>query len=107
MLEYLSLPKENLLEFEINSGTIFRPGYFIALDGLTQSLVFCIRGTMSTIDTLTDLICEYTPWKDGLVHSGIKAAAESLMTDVFPLIVQYLHKYETPNLVLCGHSLVG
>jgi hypothetical protein len=24
------------------------------------------------MDTLTDLVCEYEPWKGGFIHSGMK-----------------------------------
>ena len=46
VLEYLSIPEDMLLAFEINSGVVFRPGYFIAVDEITDSLVVCVRGTM-------------------------------------------------------------
>lgn len=26
------------------------------------------------MDTLTDLVCEYEPWKGGFIHSGMKVS---------------------------------
>ncbi|RCH79253.1 hypothetical protein CU098_000645, partial [Rhizopus stolonifer] len=72
IIEYLMIPKEDLLAYEFRSAEAFRPSYFIARDRFTNSIVLSIRGTMSIMDTLTDLVCEYEPWKGGFVHSGMK-----------------------------------
>jgi hypothetical protein len=45
-VEYLSLPKEDLLAYEFRTGEVFRPSYFIARDRATNSIVLSIRGTM-------------------------------------------------------------
>ena len=68
-------------------------------------MVFAIRGTMSAVDALTDLVCDYEPWKGGLVHSGMKAAASSLFTSVIPKIIATCHNEKINNLVFVGHSL--
>jgi hypothetical protein len=46
VIEYLSLPKEDLLAYEFRTGEVFRPSYFIARDRATNSIVLSIRGTM-------------------------------------------------------------
>lgn len=46
IIEYLSIPKEDLLAYEFRSAQAFRPSYFIARDRSTNSIVLCIRGTM-------------------------------------------------------------
>lgn len=46
IVEYLSLPKEDLLAYEFRTGEVFRPSYFIARDRATNSIVLSIRGTM-------------------------------------------------------------
>lgn len=46
IIEYLSIPKEDLLAYEFRSAEAFRPSYFIARDRSTNSIVLCIRGTM-------------------------------------------------------------
>ena len=107
LLEFLAIPDDHLLELKMATNDLFRPGYFIAVDEIKDSIVLCIRGTMSTIDTLTDLVCEYTPFKDGLVHSGVKLAAEWFMTNTFDALVKYLRQFNKHNLIVCGHSLGG
>lgn len=49
VVEYLSLPKEDLLAYEFRTGEVFRPSYFIARDRATNSIVLSIRGTMASV----------------------------------------------------------
>lgn len=53
IIEYLSIPKEDLLAYEFRSAQAFRPSYFIARDRSTNSIVLCIRGTMVSTLFLT------------------------------------------------------
>lgn len=46
IIEYLMIPKEDLLAYEFRSAEAFRPSYFIARDRFTNSIVLSIRGTM-------------------------------------------------------------
>jgi hypothetical protein len=46
IVEYLTIPKEDLLAYEFRSAEAFRPSYFIARDRFTNSIVLSIRGTM-------------------------------------------------------------
>lgn len=46
IVEYLTIPKEDLLAYEFRSAEAFRPSYFIAKDRFTNSIVLSIRGTM-------------------------------------------------------------
>jgi hypothetical protein len=46
IVEYLSIPKADLLAYEFRSAEAFRPSYFIALDRSTDAIVLSIRGTM-------------------------------------------------------------
>lgn len=48
IIEYLTIPKEDLLAYEFRSAEAFRPSYFIARDRFTNSIVLTIRGTMVT-----------------------------------------------------------
>ncbi|KAI8098270.1 uncharacterized protein B0P05DRAFT_521149 [Gilbertella persicaria] len=100
ILEYLIIPKEDLLAYEFRSTEAFRPSYFIARDRFTNSIVLSIRGTMSVMDTLTDLVCEYEPWKGGFIHSGMK-----FFRHVVPQLVAYSNEHSTTGLVIVGHSL--
>jgi hypothetical protein len=49
IIEYLTIPKEDLLAYEFRSAEAFRPSYFIARDRFTNSIVLSIRGTMVKI----------------------------------------------------------
>lgn len=46
VVEYLSIPKEDVLAYEFRAAEAFRPSYFITRDRPTNSIVLCIRGTM-------------------------------------------------------------
>ncbi|KAL1918697.1 uncharacterized protein VTP21DRAFT_2719 [Calcarisporiella thermophila] len=105
VIEFLALPKEDLLAYEFRSGGVFHPSYYIVRDRTTNSIVLSIRGTMSAFDTLTDLACEYQPWKGGLVHSGFKIAAKWFMTHVVPQLITYVNEHDTKALYIVGHSL--
>ncbi|KAI9597820.1 hypothetical protein BDF19DRAFT_434538 [Syncephalis fuscata] len=105
--EYLSLEEEDLLAYEFNGSLVFRPSYFIARDKETNSIVLCIRGTMSIMDTLTDLVCDYQQWKGGLVHAGILSAAQWFFTDVIPQMLAYCRQHDVRRIRILGHSLGG
>lgn len=49
IIEYLTIPKEDLLAYEFRSAEAFRPSYFIARDRFTNTIVLSIRGTMVNI----------------------------------------------------------
>ncbi|KAJ1950780.1 hypothetical protein IWQ62_006512, partial [Dispira parvispora] len=104
---YLGILEEDLLLHQFNPLALFQPGYFIAHDRFTDAIVLSIRGTMSTQDTLVDLVCEYQKWKGGLVHSGIKAAANWLMVEVVPKALAHAQRLGVRRLVIAGHSLGG
>ncbi|KAI7877192.1 hypothetical protein K492DRAFT_239349 [Lichtheimia hyalospora FSU 10163] len=105
VVEYLSIPKEDVLAYEFRAAEAFRPSYFITRDRPTNSIVLCIRGTMSAFDTMTDLVCEYEPWRGGLVHKGMKSAATWFFRHVAPQLVAYSNEHSTNALYIVGHSL--
>ncbi|KAJ1972591.1 hypothetical protein H4R34_005360, partial [Dimargaris verticillata] len=105
--EYLGLPDDDLLAYEFRPTVLFQPSYFLAYDRAASALVLSIRGTMSTQDTLVDLVCEYQKWHGGLVHSGIKAAANWLMLNVMPKALIHMKRHKVTSLVIVGHSLGG
>ncbi|KAJ1978455.1 hypothetical protein H4R35_001896 [Dimargaris xerosporica] len=105
--EYLGLPDDDLLAYEFRPTVLFQPSYFLAYDRAASALVLSIRGTMSTQDTLVDLVCEYQKWYGGLVHSGIKAAANWLMLNVMPKALAHMKRHKVTSLVIVGHSLGG
>ncbi|KAG2208661.1 hypothetical protein INT47_007759 [Mucor saturninus] len=105
IIEYLIIPKEDLLAYEFRSAEAFRPSYFIARDRFTNSIVLSIRGTMSIMDTLTDLVCEYEPWKGGFVHSGMKNSAMWFFRNVVPQLIAYSNEHSATALTIVGHSM--
>ncbi|CAO3591175.1 unnamed protein product [Absidia cylindrospora] len=91
LMEHLSLTSQDLLAYEFRSGQAFRPSYFIAHDRATDSIVLSIRGTMSSFDTMTDLVCDYEPWKGGLVHKGMKTSAMWFFDHLAPKLIAYIN----------------
>ncbi|KAF9177455.1 hypothetical protein BGZ50_008754 [Haplosporangium sp. Z 11] len=104
-IDFLRIPKEDLLAYEFHASKVFHPTYYVALDRATNSIVLAIRGTMSAFDTLTDLVCEYQQWKGGLVHGGMKTSADWFMAHLVPQIVAYIAKHKVSALNIVGHSL--
>ncbi|KAG0366123.1 hypothetical protein BC939DRAFT_440813 [Gamsiella multidivaricata] len=106
-IDFLRIPKEDLLAYEFHASKVFHPSYYVALDRATNSIVLAIRGTMSAFDTLTDLVCEYQQWKGGLVHGGMKTSADWFMKNLVPQLVAYISKHKVSALNIVGHSLGG
>ncbi|KAJ9083234.1 hypothetical protein DSO57_1036695 [Entomophthora muscae] len=105
VLTYLGIKESQLLGYEFHTSQVFQPTYFIVLDG--DALVLSIRGTMSVLDTMTDLVCDYLPWRGGLVHSGILTAAQALMRNVIPGLMSHAVQHQVRRIYLVGHSLGG
>ncbi|KAI9309024.1 hypothetical protein BJ944DRAFT_236459 [Cunninghamella echinulata] len=105
IMEYLSIPKDDLLAYEFRIGEAFRPSYYIARDRNTNSIVLAIRGTLSAFDTMTDLVCDYEPWKGGMVHKGMKASAMWFFRHLGPKLIAYSNAHSTTSLYIVGHSL--
>lgn len=108
---YLHLDPEDLLgyEYALRKGASFQPSYYVALDKPRRAIVLSIRGTWSLYDAITDLVCEYMPWKGGLVHSGMLASAQWFHTSIIPQIFRYIHYHskELDTFIITGHSLGG
>ena len=107
VLEYLSIPEEDMLEFNLGAQILYRPNYFICIDRKLSAVVLAIRGTMSLRDTITDLVCEYVPWKDGMVHSGMIEAARYFQEGPVQRMIQWAREHKLSNIYLIGHSLGG
>lgn len=105
ILEFLNIPEEDLLELNLDHTELFRPSYLIALDRSLEAVVLSIRGSMSVIDTITDLACHYQPWQGGLVHSGMYTAARWVMDNVMDRVVEHKQKYDMKRIIITGHSL--
>ncbi|KAI9323882.1 hypothetical protein BX666DRAFT_2127864 [Dichotomocladium elegans] len=113
IVRYLKIPPEDLLGYEygLRKGAVFQPSYFVAIDRGYEAIVLGIRGTWSLYDCITDLVCEYRPWKGGLVHSGLLASAQWFFTRIIPQIFHYVHENSKSKLrpiksfIITGHSL--
>ncbi|KAI9470085.1 MAG: hypothetical protein EXX96DRAFT_588740 [Benjaminiella poitrasii] len=113
IVRYLKIPQKDLLGYEygLRKGAVFQPSYFVSYDQAHEAVVLGIRGTWSLYDCITDLVCEYRPWKGGLVHSGMLASAQWLFTTIIPQIFLYVSEQtETKNrpissFIITGHSL--
>ncbi|KAI9190342.1 hypothetical protein H9P43_001776 [Blastocladiella emersonii ATCC 22665] len=93
------------LSTEIGTGEVFQPSHFVVHDRRENSLVIAIRGTLSSVDAVTDLICEYVRFGDGMVHRGMKVAAEWLSAVLSPQLVAWVRDRGPEHLVVVGHSL--
>ncbi|KAI7894154.1 uncharacterized protein EV154DRAFT_499494 [Mucor mucedo] len=111
IIRFLQIDPEDLLgyEYALRKGASFQPSYYVALDRKRDAIVLSIRGTWSLYDAITDLVCEYMPWKGGLVHSGMLASAQWFYTNIIPQIFRYIHhhKLELKSFIITGHSLGG
>ncbi|KAI8646601.1 hypothetical protein BD408DRAFT_359507 [Parasitella parasitica] len=111
IIRYLRLHPEDLLgyEYALRKGASFQPSYYVALDRPRRAIVLSIRGTWSLYDAITDLVCEYMPWKNGLVHSGMLASAQWFYTSIIPQIFRYIHHHrdKLDRFIITGHSLGG
>ncbi|KAI8984394.1 hypothetical protein BDF20DRAFT_817165 [Mycotypha africana] len=113
IVRYLKIPQEDLLGYEygLRKGAVFQPSYFVSYDHVHEAVVLGIRGTWSLYDCITDLVCEYRPWKGGLVHSGILASAQWFFTRIIPQIFLYVAEQtksgqrKISSFIITGHSL--
>lgn len=107
VLEYLKLHETDMLIFQLDDHVLYRPNFFVVIDRRISAIVLSIRGTMSMRDTLTDLVCEYVPWKTGLVHSGIYESARWFDTNVSMQLCRWATEFNVSNIYITGHSLGG
>lgn len=111
IIRFLGIDPQDLLgyEYALRKGASFQPSYYVALDRSRRTIVLSIRGTWSLYDAITDLVCEYKPWKGGLVHSGMLASAQWFYTSIVPQIFRYIHHHhqELSGFIITGHSLGG
>ncbi|KAI9492223.1 Alpha/Beta hydrolase protein [Zychaea mexicana] len=111
IMRFLKLHPEDLLGYEygLRKGAVFQPSYFVAIDRSRKAIVLSIRGTWSLYDAITDLVCEYKPFKGGLVHAGMLASAQWFYTNIIPQIFRYIHHHsnELSSFIITGHSLGG
>eukprot|EP00929_Paragymnodinium_shiwhaense_P010007 TRINITY_DN11448_c0_g1_i2.p1 TRINITY_DN11448_c0_g1~~TRINITY_DN11448_c0_g1_i2.p1 ORF type:complete len:368 (+),score=34.04 TRINITY_DN11448_c0_g1_i2:409-1512(+) len=104
------VPKTDILLAEWR-GELHHPGYFLAIDHQSKSLVLALRGSLFPQDGVTDLTCmprEFSfQGQKGHAHSGMLTAAERLSEELAPTVVSLLEsqQYLGFRLIVTGHSL--
>ena len=107
VMDYMGLEPGDILIFSLGNDEALRPNFFVAHDKKLGAIVLAIRGTMSFRDVLTDLVCEYVPWKNGYVHAGILSAARWFMSNVIPQLRMFAQELQATAIYITGHSLGG
>lgn len=105
-----SIPPSDILLCEWR-GQLHIPGYALALDRSTSTIVLAIRGTLWPQDWVTDLDCRprscQLAGQQGFAHAGMLTAAENLSSALAPVVSSLLSSktYSGYRFVLTGHSL--
>ncbi|KAF9539110.1 hypothetical protein EC957_005786 [Mortierella hygrophila] len=103
--DYFKLNKEDMIVWHFDKRTALVPSYYIVRDPKYNALCIIIRGTFSITDAMTDLVCEYYPYKGGLVHKGIMDNARFVLERSGKDIETALRKFNLKTIYCIGHSL--
>ncbi|KAI1316173.1 hypothetical protein EDD11_010345 [Mortierella claussenii] len=107
VMDYFKLKKEDMIVWHFDKRTALVPSYYIVRDPKYNALCIIIRGTFSITDAMTDLVCEYYPYKGGLVHKGIMDNARFVLERSGKDIEAALKKFNLKTIYCIGHSLGG
>ncbi|KAI9021996.1 hypothetical protein DFJ74DRAFT_706895 [Hyaloraphidium curvatum] len=107
IVEFLRIPREDLIESEVRSAGVFAPFHYLCVDRMREELVLAIRGSLSARDVLTDLTSFYTRWNGGLAHHGILRSALSFRRTLAPTLPPLMRRLGLSKLRVVGHSLGG
>ena len=107
LLDYLSIPESDLLVYNLEEDKVFRPGFYVCIDRAQSAVILSVRGTMSMRDGMTDLVCEYVPFKDGLAHSGFLKSSQWFFENIGRQLLMFAEEYGLENIYCLGHSLGG
>ncbi|KAG0202548.1 hypothetical protein BGX33_009662 [Mortierella sp. NVP41] len=105
VMDYFKLKKEDMIVWHFDKRTALVPSYYIIRDPKYNALCIIIRGTFSITDAMTDLVCEYYPYKGGLVHKGIMDNARFVLERSGSDIEAALKKFNLKTIYCIGHSL--
>ncbi|KAF9392688.1 hypothetical protein BGX21_010954 [Mortierella sp. AD011] len=105
VMDYFKLKKEDMIIWHFDKRTALVPSYYIIREPRYNALCIIIRGTFSVTDAMTDLVCEYYPYKDGLVHKGIMDNARFVYENSGKDIEAALKKFNLNTIYCIGHSL--
>lgn len=101
-----SVPPEDIVLVRLKGENPLRPGYYIAVDDSTRTVVLVIRGTLTLSDALTDITCTLRDFLGGKAHHGISISAVNIFEDIQTILEAVLYRTRY-DLVICGHSLGG
>jgi len=104
---FLGIPTDDILLYE--NTTNYHPAILLCVDQAAHCLVFVVRGSFSSSDATTDLVCEYVdyPYAPGHVHKGFLAAARAILEEHLESIKAHLNRLGWNRLRIVGHSLGG
>ncbi|KAG0340183.1 hypothetical protein BG000_000495 [Podila horticola] len=105
VMDYFQLKKEDMVVWHFDKRTALVPSYYIIRDPKYNCLCIIIRGTFSITDAMTDLVCEYYPYKGGLVHKGIMDNARFVLERSGKDIEAAIKKFNLRSIYCLGHSL--
>ncbi|KAG0040387.1 hypothetical protein BGZ82_003112 [Podila clonocystis] len=105
VMDYFHLKKEDMVVWHFDKRTALVPSYYIIRDPKYNTLCIIIRGTFSITDAMTDLVCEYYPYKGGLVHKGIMDNARFVLERSGKDIEAAIKKFNLRSIYCLGHSL--
>ncbi|KAG0225033.1 hypothetical protein BGX31_007788 [Mortierella sp. GBA43] len=105
VMDYFKLKKEDMIVWHFDKRTALVPSFYIVRDPKYNALCIIIRGTFSITDAMTDLVCEYYPYKGGLVHKGIMDNARFVLEHSGKDIEAALKKFNLKTIYCIGHSL--
>jgi hypothetical protein len=104
---FLAIPADDILLYEAT--TNYHPAILLCVDRAAHCLVLVVRGSFSSSDATTDLVCEYVnyPYATGHVHKGFLASARAILDEHLDTIKSHLHNLGWNRLRIVGHSLGG
>ncbi|KAI8608864.1 hypothetical protein BC830DRAFT_1233727 [Chytriomyces sp. MP71] len=104
-VEYLKLSLDNVLHWDHSRRTVSSTPYFIMHDPTLSAIVICCQGTITAIQAITDLNCEYFPCQNGSVHKGMLRGAQEILEKHLEQLLVWCRKLGVRTLYCTGHSL--
>jgi hypothetical protein len=102
--EVCKIDRKDIILTSWNS-SISQPGFYLAYDHASKSIILAIRGSSRIVDAVTDLRCDYEKYKNGTVHRGMFVAAKYFDINVKQRVVDALAVQPAYSLIIAGHSL--